>query len=651
MKSYSFVRVSLCRPKLFLSNVTNNLHKIIEIVDKLAQTHTQFVCFPELTLTGYTCGDLFHQSLLINNVNNALKKLEELSQKYPNLVIIVGFPFNFNGSLFNTAGVFNNGKLLSIIPKTYLPNYNEFKEKIYFIPALDQSFEIKLNNFSYPIYFGKHVVFTSVNNADLCFGIEICEDLWAVEPPSGKLALQGASIIFNLSASNDLVGKNQFRKRLIQTQSQKLISAYCYISSGLGESTMDMVFGGHGFIYENGKLLSEMERFTLSTNIISMDLDNELILNDRVRNTVWSDNKKQLNENHYKRLNFNINQLDYSKINLLRKINPHPFIPQSNNELSLNERCQEIINIQSSGLAMRFDRSNSNKFIIGLSGGLDSTHSLLIAIEATRILNLPIEIILAYTLPGIGTSKETKNNVLSLCKVFNIPLEIISIKEAVENHLKDIQHGGKIDLTFENAQARERTQILFDLANMHKGIVVGTGDLSEIALGWSTFNGDHMSSYNVNSSVPKTLITYLINWYIKFKVEKIDVVNILQKILNTPISPELRPLKNGKIVQKTEETIGPYEIHDFILYYLIRHRFSPKKILFLANIAFTDKYDTKTLKKWINVFISRFFSNQFKRSSSPDGPRVGTVSLSPRSEWRMPSDVSSSGWLLDLNED
>jgi len=563
-------------------------------------------------------------------------------------VIIVGFPFSFRGLLYNVAGVFNNGKLLSIVPKTYLPNYNEFKEKIYFQPALNSTFSINLDQFSYPITFGKHQIFINEQDQKLVFGIEICEDLWAVAPPSGKLALQGAILIFNLSASNEIIGKIQFRRQLIQQQSQRLISAYCYVSSGIGESTMDMVFGGYGAIYENGKCLGELERYSNNSSSLSYDIDYELLQNARIRNNVWGDGKQNSSQG-FNEVSFSTKCINYETEDLLRKIPQFPFLPIYDGRSKLDYRCEEIISIQSSGLAMRFQRSKAKKLVIGLSGGLDSTHALLICIEALKMLVLPNDRLFALTMPGFGTTEKTRNNVISLCKAFGIKLKTISIIKSVKLHLSEIDHS-KEDITFENAQARERTQILFDISNKIQGIVIGTGDLSEIALGWCTFNGDHMSSYNVNASVPKTLIQHLIKWYIDFKVQNNDIKEILQNILETPISPELLPAKDGQISQKTEEQIGPFELHDFFLFYFIRHRFRAKKILFLAKKAFEGKYQEETIKKWLKLFIQRFFTNQFKRSSLPDGPRVGTVSLSPRSEWRMPSDASSNDWLKDLND-
>lgn len=643
--NFGFVRVTLCRPKLVVANVSHNVEKICDVISK-HPLNTQFICFPELAFSGYTCADLFHEQFLLEECLNSLKSVEAQSIKFPNIVIIVGLPFQYNGMIFNVAAVFNGGKLLALIPKSYLPNYDEFKEKIYFQPAFEKTFEIRVRNFSYPVVFGNQVFFNNTENQNISFGVEICEDLWAVEPPSGKLALHGAIIIFNLSASNDLIGKSEFRERLIRQQSERLISAYCYVSSGLGESTSELVFSGYGSIYEDGKLLGEIEKYSLDTTILTCDIDTDLLLNERIRNTVWGDSVNKLKKK-YLNLHFSLSNLDLLNSNLLRKINPYPFIPDFPSTNLNSERYQDIVSIQANALAMRFLRSKAKKFVIGVSGGLDSTLALLVSIESCRILDISTKNILAITMPGFGTSDITKSTISKLCSKLNVEFEVISILDSLKQHFIDIDHNGNFDVTFENAQARERTQILFDKANQLNGIVIGTGDLSEIALGWSTFNGDQMSSYNVNSSIPKTLVKMLINWFAEFKKEYKDLKNLFYDILSLPISPELLPNENVKaITHKTEDIIGPFELHDFFLYYFIRFRFEPKKILFLANIAFEKKYSEEEIKKYLNIFVQRFFSNQFKRSSMPEGPKVGLVSLSPRSDWRIPGDLSSNSWMI-----
>ncbi len=644
--SFGFVRVALCRPHLEVANVKVNTKKIIEIITSYS-SKSQFLCFPELAITGYTCGDLFHEQFLLDEALNSLKQIESVSKKYPNVVLIVGLPFRYNSMIFNTAAIFNQGQLLALVPKSYLPDYAEFKEKIYFHSALNQTISINLDHFDYPIIFGKHVIFKDFFRSDLLFGIEICEDLWSVEPPSGKLALQGASLIFNISASNEIIGKYEFRRRLIQHQSERLIAAYCYISSGLGESTSELVFSGYVSIYENGKLLNESQRFSNDTAILTADVDIDLLLNERSRNTVWGDCVRE-NSDRYQILKFSTYQLDFTKDNLARNVNPFPFIPDLQDSQSIADRCKEIVSIQSSALAMRFVRSKAENFVIAVSGGLDSTLALLVTIESAKILNISREKILALTMPGLGTTDTTKSNIQELCKALDVKLDTISIVNSIKQHFKDIkQDPNTFDITYENAQARERTQILFDKANQINGIVVGTGDLSEIALGWSTFNGDHMSSYNVNCSIPKTLVKLLIKWFAESNLEFKENRESLLKVLSLPISPELLPSKNQELItQKTEDLIGPFELHDFFLYNFIRYRFYPKKIFFLAKIAFEGKYSEADLKKFLNIFLKRFFTNQFKRSSMPEGPKIGLVSLSPRSDWRVPGDISGDSWLL-----
>lgn len=650
MQDYGYIRASIAVPKLFLTDVKANLKEHIRIIEGLVQKNTQFICFPELSLTGYTAGELFHQLHLIEVTLEALIDLQKISLKYPLVTIIVGAPIVHNGSLFNCAVIYNQGQIKAIIPKTYLPNYNEFKEKSYFQPCPAKTSLIYLSGFSEEILFGQNILFNDLQSPHLIFGVEICEDLWAPDPISTQLTLQGASIIFNLSASNEVVGKKEYRTRLVQQQSERCITAYCYVSSGLGESTMDLVFGGQGLIYENGELLGELERFQLESTDITVDIDVERLTAERIRNTVWSD-AAQFSSGIIERVRIHSKLLDLTNDTLLRHIHPHPFIPFTPDSSQLNERCLEILTMQANGLAMRFQRSQAKNFIIGVSGGLDSTYALLVIIESCNILDVPLNNIHALTMPGFGTSETTKSGISDLCKFLGVNLEIIPIQKAVEQHLSDLNHQGEIDLTYENAQARERTQILFDKANQIDGIVVGTGDLSEIALGWMTFNGDHMSSYNVNAGVPKTLIQFLIKWYAKHKLKSQKARNQLLQILTLPISPELLPPSTtGIIQQRTEEVIGPFELHDFFLYFLVRYQFRPRKILYLAEIAFKSKYDLDSIQKWLKVFLQRFFKNQFKRSVFPDGPKIGSVSLSPRGQWRMPSDVLVTSWLAELNK-
>ncbi|OLS21526.1 MAG: Glutamine-dependent NAD(+) synthetase [Candidatus Heimdallarchaeota archaeon LC_3] len=649
--NYGFIRVSIAVPKLFLTNVDKNYLEHKKIVEKLSKTHTQVISFPELSLTGYSCGDLFHQAKLQNKAKNSFIKFQEVSEKFPNIFIVLGTPFAYNGALFNCAAVYNNGKLVALIPKSHLPNYNEFKERIYFQSAPEITKKISISGIEHKVIFGKHVVFTSEQDEKFSIGIEICEDLWGVEPPSGKLALNGANIILNLSASNELVVKTDYRIRLVRQQSERSICVYSYVSSGLGESTMDMVFGGSGMIYEYGNNLGEMKPFSLDNQTLTVDCDVDRINQERIRNTIWGENTILNNIQHEKYF-FKTKNIDFNSNTLKRNIDPLPFLPHIKNSDQLNERCNEIMSIQANGLAMRFQRSKVKNLIIGLSGGLDSTYALLVCLEMCKILSITTNCIQALTLPGHGTSELTKSNTENLCKALKVDLEEISIVEITNMHLNQLGHSGDHDITFENAQARERTQILFDKANLINGLVIGTSDLSELALGWTTYNGDHMSSYGVNATIPKTLIRFLIQWYKENKLASKKAKGILQKIIDTPISPELIPpdTESGEIKQETESLIGPFELHDFFLFHFIRRKARPGKILFLAGRAFSKKYEKEEIEKWLRVFIERFFANQFKRSALPDGPKVGSVSLSPRGEWRIPSDIDDpSLWLDDIN--
>ncbi|MFW9928753.1 MAG: NAD(+) synthase [Candidatus Thorarchaeota archaeon] len=648
--NFGFVRVSIAVPILKLTDIEENYQEHLKVINDLAKTETQMICFPELSLTGYSCGDLFHQNIVYNKVLEVLKKFETVSSSFPHILLVFGTPFPYQGALYNCAAIYNNGKLLALVPKTNLPTYNEFKEKIYFQKAPDTTFEINIPRFSHKVLFGRQIIFQSDTFDLFQVAIEICEDLWGVEPPSGKHSSNGALLLVNLSASNELIGKSEFRTRLVQQQSERCISTYCYVSSGLGESTMDLVFGGHGLIYENGKKLGEIERFSLKNQSLTIDTDLESLNLERIHNTIWGEyvNNSQLK---YFFCPFHSKTPDFTANNLLRVIDPTPFTSFQYEKEKLDLRCKEILNIQAHGLAMRYLRSKSKNLVIGLSGGLDSTYALLVCLETCNILNLPSKIIHALTLPGPGTSEITKTTIINFCKEMKVNLEIISINEVNEIHLKQLGHDGRHDITYENSQARERTKILFDRANQVNGIVVGTSDLSELALGWATFNGDHMSSYAVNASIPKTLVKILTLWYLETKLENKKAKRLLEAIINMPITPELIPPdeKTGQITQKTEDKLGPFELHDFFIFNFIRKQFSPSKMFFLANIAFKDKYEKEDIRKWLEIFLKRFFANQFKRSCLPDGPKVGTVSLSPRGDWRIPSDVDSVDlWLNDL---
>ena len=639
MKENGFVRVGALVNKLSLGNVLENDKEISRQIKKAYEAGVEIIVTPELSLTGYTCGDMFLQDKLVKDSIIGLEYV--LSEtKSLNIISIIGMPISTNNALFNCGVVINRGKLLGIIPKTYIPNYKEFYECRWFSSSLNLDInEIELLGQKVPI--GCDLLFQDRKNPNITFAIEICEDLWVVTPPSNDYAKSGATIIFNLSSSNELIGKHNYRKNLISSQSSKTISAYIYASSGMLESTSDILFGGASLIYENGTLLKEGERFLTESNIIYQDIDVLRLVNDRRVNKSFnfsSDNKI------YRRINIDIHN-NISKLE--RKYSKYPFVPKD--DILRNERCLEIINIQSSALARRLIQLNYPKCVIGMSGGLDSTLAFLVTVRAFEKLNLDNKNIIGITMPGFGTTDRTYNNSIKLVESYNATLKEINIKEACTIHMKDIGlNPNDRSITYENIQARERTQILMDVANMEKGIVIGTGDLSELALGWCTYNGDHMSMYSVNSSIPKTLIRYLVNWFMDN--EKGIRHDVLKDILSTPISPELLPPdKYGNIVQKTENSIGPYVLHDFFLYHFLRHGVRPKKLYFLALHTFND-FSREDILNYLKVFIKRFFTQQFKRNCVPDGIKVGSISLSPRGDLRMPSDMEYKSYLKELNE-
>lgn len=639
MKENGFVRVGALVNKLSLGNVIENAKEISRQIKKAFEAGVEIIVTPELSLTGYTCGDMFLQDKLVKDSIIGLEYV--LSEtKSLNIISIIGMPISTNNALFNCGVVINRGKLLGIIPKTYIPNYKEFYECRWFSSSLNLDInEIELLGQKVPL--GCDLLFQDRKNPNITFAIEICEDLWAVTPPSNDYAKSGATIIFNLSSSNELIGKHNYRKNLISSQSSKTISAYIYASSGMLESTSDILFGGASLIYENGTLLKEGERFLTESNIIYQDIDVLRLVNDRRVNKSFnfsSDNKI------YRRINIDIHN-NISKLE--RKYSKYPFVPKD--DILRNERCLEIINIQSNALARRLIQLNYPKCVIGMSGGLDSTLAFLVTVRAFEKLNLDNKNIIGITMPGFGTTDRTYNNSIKLVESYNATLKEINIKEACTIHMKDIGlNPNDRSITYENIQARERTQILMDVANMEKGIVIGTGDLSELALGWCTYNGDHMSMYSVNSSIPKTLIRYLVNWFMDN--EKGIRHDVLKDILSTPISPELLPPdKYGNIVQKTENSIGPYVLHDFFLYHFLRHGVRPKKLYFLALHTFND-FSREDILNYLKVFIKRFFTQQFKRNCVPDGIKVGSISLSPRGDLRMPSDMEYKSYLKELNE-
>lgn len=633
-----FVKCGIATFNGQLSNPKGNMEKIKELSRKANGLGVNVLVFPELCLTGYTCQDLFGMSDLLQGSIDALRELLYSARSYPNVLTLVGCPINVNDSLYNCAVAIQGNRILGVVPKQFIPDSNEFYEKRWFSPYTE-SCPKTINLLGMEVPFG-NIIFSSSLGYKL--GVEICEDLWSVIPPSSYLALGGANIIANLSASNELVGKDNYRKELIKTQSARTISAYLYTSAGFSESTSDLVFGGSGYVYENGKELATLERFQMEDQLKIVDVDTQYLTNERLNNTTFNDSKKNL---VYSFTVVNFSQSEISK-DFLRKINPHPFIPNIMDEAG-GKVCKEILSIQSTALARRLSSINNTKVTIGISGGLDSTLALLVCHEAFCKLVLDHKDIIGITMPGFGTTDRTYQNSIKLCNNLGITLKEIPIKDACIQHFKDIGHDPDIhDITYENVQARERTQILMDMANKHHGILVGTGDLSELVLGWCTYNGDHMSMYGVNASVPKTLVKYLIEWYARFGGANDELRDILLDIIDTPISPELLPSDGKEIVQKTESEIGPYEVLDFFIYYFLRTKFDGKKILFLAEHAFKNKYSKEQLVEYYNNFVRRCFNNQFKRNCIPDGPKVGSVSVSPRGDLRMPSDANYSAWLI-----
>ena len=650
MKKFAFARITAAVPSVKAGAVTENLHHIMKQMEELRKDNPDLVLFPELSLSAYSCGDLFRQQVLLNQSLQALISLKRASEKWP-CPVIVGLPLIQNSLLFNCAAVVASGKILGVVPKTYLPNSNEFYEQRWFSSGKEMK-ESCINIDGEKVPCGCGLIFRDKRNPLFRFGIEICEDLWSPLPPSTELALGGALLIANPSASNELVGKSDYRKTVTSQQSARCMSAYVYASAGPGESTTDTVYGGHALIYENGHLLAEGERFLTEGCFQSADVDLEFLEHERLNSPSFSQTVQAEKER------LNLRFIDYTGAEtgrleetasekLLRSVNPHPFVPASSQDRET--RCGEIFSIQSTGLAARLRHIGCRKVVLGLSGGLDSTLALLVTVEAFRRLDLDLSGLLCYTMPGFGTTSRTKSNAQLLCEEMGIPIETLDIKEVCTLQMKELDHSGTpSDVAYENVQARQRTVYLMNKANMIGGIVIGTGDLSELALGWCTYNGDHMSMYAVNTGVPKTLVRYLVQ-FVADRQKDTKAAEILYDIIDTPISPELLPPdRKGNIAQKTEDLIGPYELHDFFLYSCVRCGFSPEKTLMLACRAYPDKYDRDTIRKWLERFIRRFFTQQFKRSCLPDGPKVGTIALSPRGDWRMPSDASMKDWLDNL---
>ena len=637
--NYGFVKVAAAVPHVKVADCKFNVEKIESLIAVAEGKGVQIILFPEMSITGYTCGDLFSQQLLLEEAEMGLMQIMNNTRQL-DIISIVGMPVIVNSTVINAAVTIQKGKILGVTAKTYLPNYKEFYEQRWFTSALQLRTEtVRLCGQIVPI--GANLLFET---SDTTFGIEICEDLWATIPPGSSLALQGAEIIFNMSADNEGIGKHSYLRSLISQQSARCIAGYVFSSCGFGESTTDVVFAGNGLIYENGTLLAQSERFSMEEQLVVSEIDVERIRAERRVNTTFA--ASQANLEGKRAIAIATEFVNSKELNLTRKFNAHPFVPQDD---ELHEHCAEVFSIQVAGLTQRLVHTGAKTAVVGISGGLDSTLALLVCVKTFDKLGWSRKGILGITMPGFGTTDRTYHNAVNLMNSLGISIREISIKDACIQHFKDIDHDVNVhDVTYENSQARERTQILMDIANQTWGMVVGTGDLSELALGWATYNGDHMSMYGVNAGVPKTLVKYLVQWVAKNGVDEESKATLLD-IVDTPISPELIPAdENGDIKQKTEDLVGPYELHDFFLYYFLRFGFRPSKIYYLANIAFGGVYDEETIKKWLSTFFRRFFNQQFKRSCLPDGPKVGSISISPRGDWRMPSDASFAMWLKEI---
>ncbi|GHO88841.1 NAD(+) synthase [Dictyobacter formicarum] len=644
--SLGFLRVAAVAPELQVANIRYNTRVIIDSLQQAAARGCQLALFPELCITGYTCADLFYQSLLQQQAREALLEIAEAAGE-AQIAAVVGLPFEIGGKLYNCAALVSDYSVQGIVPKTYLPTNNEYYEERWFTSARDCPLDvIQLADQTVP--FGTDLLFSALNFPGCIMGIEVCEDLWAVQPPSGEMALAGATVLLNPSASDEVLGKADYRRGLVQQQAARCLAAYLYAGASPGESTTDIVFSGHCMINENGIMLAETERFHFSTQMAVADIDVQRMNHERLRNSSFS---AALPNQSYRNIPFNLpmGAATAEAETLLRPdLSPTPFVPA--NPAQRARHCQEIFHLQAVGLAKRLKHTGVTHVTLGLSGGLDSTLALLVTQQAFEILKLKREGIVAITMPGFGTTSRTLNNAEQLAKSLGITLQQIPIKEAVLQHFKDIGHDPNVhDITYENAQARERTQILMDMANQIGGLMVGTGDLSEMALGWCTYNADHMSMYHVNAGVPKTLVRYLIEWSAD-SVYSGTTAEVLRDISATPISPELLPLgENDALLQETEATIGPYVLHDFFLFYAVRHAFAPRKIFWLACQVFKAHHTPAEILDWLRTFYQRFFASQFKRSAMPDGPKVGSVALSPRGDWRMPSDASSALWIQEID--
>lgn len=625
-----FFRVAAASPKIKVADCGHNRESVRELMEQCARRGVGLAVFPELCLTGYTCGDLFRDSTLIRGAEQALKKLMAETSSL-DLLAMAGLPVAWRGSLYNCAAVFCRGELLGLVPKSYIPSYSEFYEGRHFTPGPEYE-EIEFCGRTVPL--GSRLVFRCETAPGLAVGAEICEDLWVPCPPSGMLAEAGATVLCNLSASDEVIGKAPYRRDLVKGQSGRLLCAYAYADAGEGESTTDLVFTGHCLIAENGSMLAESKQFSSSLTVADVDL--ERIAQERLRMTTWHSGPRA-HEVPF--------ELNVPAFRTERKFPALPFVPDDRTDLA--ERCEMILNMQAWGLKTRLAHTGSKCAVVGVSGGLDSTLALLVTVRAFDMLHLDRKGVLAVTMPGFGTTGRTKSNAQRLAELMGCDFREVPIGESVSLHFKGIGHDPNVrDVTYENAQARERTQVLMDLANQCGGLVIGTGDLSELALGWATYNGDIMSMYGVNCSIPKTLVRHLVHHAAVTGPD--DLRAVLEDVLDTPVSPELLPPENGEIAQKTESIVGPYELHDFFLYYMMRFGFSPGKIYRMALASFDGIYDAATVKKWLKEFYRRFFGNQFKRSALPDGPKVGSVTLSQRGDWRMPSDASARLWLDEI---
>ena len=638
-----FIKVAACTPKIKVADIDYNAGEIIKMMSDAEDNGARIIVFPELCITGYTCQDLFLQGQLLDKALEGLDRVIDASNSLEAL-IFVGVPLEVDGKLYNTAAAIYGGSVLAFIPKKNLPNYAEFYEARHFYPGFADP--VCINYKGSDVMIGQNIIFTTPAVKGLQIACEICEDLWVSDTPSTRHAKNGANLIVNLSAGNEIIGKSEYRRMLVQSTSARLVCGYVYAGSGDGESTQDLVFSGHNMISENGTMLSESKLFTTGT--IYGDIDIERLRTERRRMTTFNveDPSAVRDNNNYAKIAFGIQQ---KETKLDREFYKMPFVPAD--DTKRNERCETILNIQSEGLKKRLLHTGVKTAVVGLSGGLDSTLALIVMAKAFDKAGLDRKGIIAITMPCFGTTDRTYNNALILAKTMNATLMEIDIKAAVRQHFSDIGHDeGDHSVTYENCQARERTQVLMDVANKSGGIVVGTGDLSELALGWATYNGDHMSMYGVNGGVPKTLVRHLVRYYADTCGNN-ELKKALLDVLDTPVSPELLPPENGQIAQKTEENVGPYELHDFFLYYMLRCGFAPKKVYRIAKLAFKGAYDDETILKWLKNFYRRFFNQQFKRSCLPDGPKVGAVAVSPRGDLRMPSDAVSKAWLEDLEEE